>query len=526
MPEFYLTTPIYYATGKPHLGHAYTTILADAVARYQRQAGRSVLFLTGTDEHGQKMQEEADRRGIAPKALADEMAGSFQAAWSDLGISHDRFIRTTDADHVAVVKAVYERLWASGDIYAGSYEGWYCVHEERYWTEKDLGPDHTCPDCGRPVQLIDEKNYFFRMSKYQDALIRHIEEHPDWITPDSRRNEVLGFLAGPLSDLSVSRPKTRLGWGIELPFDSEHVAYVWLDALFNYVTASGVLDPEAGPDQAGFTEGHGGWWPADLHLIGKDILTTHCVYWPTLLMACGLELPKRVLAHGWWVVADTKMSKSLGNVVDPLALKQKVGTDAVRWYLLREMPTGSDASYTPERFITRYGELSNVLGNLVHRVTSMILKYRAGVVPGPGATQTPPTGAAAEGLFDAQAREALALYGSHMESLQVHDALATAMDLARAGNSFIEEQEPWVLARDASRAAELDQTLHALVRCLTVVSAMLFPVMPERMGGLIERLGLQDVPTLDDALDLAIAGKRVEKGDALFPRVELEVDEP
>lgn len=514
---YYLTTPIYYASGDPHLGHAYTTILGDAIARYNRQAGRSVMFLTGTDEHGQKIQEEANRRGVEPQQLADTMALVFQAAWTDLGISLDRFIRTTDADHVSVVRAVYERLWDKGDIYEGKYEGWYCVHEERYWTEKDLGPDHTCPDCGRPVQVIDEKNYFFRMSRYQDALIQHIEANPDWITPKSRRNEVLGFLAGPLSDLSVSRPKSRVAWGIELPFDPEHVAYVWVDALLNYVTASGVLDPDAGPNQAGFEEGHGGRWPADLHLIGKDILTTHCVYWPTLLMACGLDLPRRVLAHGWWVVADTKMSKSLGNVVDPLELKGRFGTDAVRWYLLREMPTGSDASYTPERFLTRYSELSNVLGNLVHRVTSMILKYREGRVPGGGGDAE--SGDGTETLARAT-EEALVSYRSNMESLRLHDALAAAMELARTANSFIEEQEPWALARDPSKAAQLDQTLHALVRCLTVIAAMLLPVMPERMNRLIERLGLQDVPTLADAQSVPINGKHVEKGDALFPRVD------
>jgi len=292
------------------------------------------------------------------------------------------------------------------------------------------------------------------------------------------------------------------------------VAYVWVDALLNYVTASGLLDPDAGPDQAAFDAGHGGRWPADLHIIGKDILTTHCVYWPTLLMACGLQLPKRILAHGWWVVADTKMSKSLGNVVDPLALMEQFGTDAVRWYLLREMPTGSDASYTPERFLTRYGELSNVLGNLVHRVTSMILKFRDGSVPDGDAHRLgPPTD------------DALSLYRSNMESLRLHDALAAGMELARTANSFIEEQEPWALARDPSQATELDRTLHALVRCLTVIAAMLLPVMPERMKRLVQRLGLQDVPTLGDAREVPISGKRVEKGDALFPRVD-DMDPP
>ena len=510
--SFYLTTPIYYATGEPHIGHAYTTILGDAIARYHRQAGRDVYFLTGTDEHGQKIQEEASRRGTSPRTLADEMASVFQAAWSELGISHDRFIRTTDPDHVAVVRAVYAHLWDSGDIYAGEYRGWYCVHEERYWTEKDLGPKQTCPDCGRPVQLIEETNYFFRMSRYQERLIRHIEENPGWIVPRTRRNEVLGFLSQPLADLSVSRPRSRVSWGIELPFDPDHVAYVWMDALFNYVTASGVLRPQNPAGEQGFgSSGDGSRWPADLHLIGKDILTTHCVYWPTMLMGCGLPLPRRVLAHGWWVVGETKMSKSLGNVVDPLALLSRFGTDAVRWYLLREMPTGSDASYTPERFVTRYGELSNVLGNLAHRVTSMVLKYREGTIPEGDADDL-------AGPMD----DTLASYRSNMEGLRLHDALAAAMDLGRAANSFIEAREPWVLARNPEDAVALDRTLHALSRCLVVIAAMLVPIMPERMEMLARRLGLQCVPLLEDAGAVRLVGRRVEKGDALFPRIDPE----
>ncbi len=283
-----------------------------------------------------------------------------------MDIRYDRFIRTTETGHQRVVQAFLDRLYRRGHIYDDIYSGWYCVHEERYWTEKDLGAGGTCPDCGRPVRRIEEKNYFFRMSRLQDALIRHVEEHPTWIVPEIRRNEVLGFLDKPLADLSISRPRSRLHWGVPLPFDEEHVTYVWVDALMNYVTASGAIDPGRGGGE-GFEDVSGSWWPADLHIVGKDILTPHAVYWPSLLMAAGLPLPRQLLVHGWWLSAGAKMSKSLGNVVDPLDLRTEFGTDAVRWYLLREMPTGADASYTPERFLTRYGELANVLGNLASR---------------------------------------------------------------------------------------------------------------------------------------------------------------
>ena len=377
----YLTTPIYYATGEPHIGHAYSTFLADALARYYRQSGARVFFLTGTDEFGQKIQEEAARRAVEPQVLCDRMASRFESAWREMDIRYDRFIRTTETGHQRVVQAFLDRLNRRGYIYDDIYSGWYCVHEERYWTEKDLGAGGTCPDCGRPVRRIEEKNYFFRMSRLQDALIRHVEERPKWIVPEIRRNEVLGFLGKPLADLSISRPRSRLHWGVPLPFDEEHVTYVWVDALMNYVTASGAIDPGRGRGKEGFEDVSGSWWPADLHIVGKDILTPHAVYWPTLLMAAGLPLPRQLLVHGWWLSAGAKMSKSLGNVVDPLDLRTEFGTDAVRWYLLREMPTGADASYTPERFLARYGELANVLGNLASRTTSMVERYTEGAVP-------------------------------------------------------------------------------------------------------------------------------------------------
>jgi methionyl-tRNA synthetase len=505
----YITTPIYYASGEPHLGHAYTTILADVLARFHRQDGADVLFLTGTDEHGQKIQEEAARRGMEPLELCDAMAERFAAAWDRLEISHDRFIRTTEAEHVAVVQAFLQRLHDRDQIYADTYTGWYCVHEERYWTEKDLGPEQACPDCGRPTRFVEEKNYFFRMGDYQERLIRHIEENPEWIVPEVRRNEILGFLQQPLSDLSISRPTSRLTWGVPLPFDEEHVAYVWVDALINYLTASGAIDPSAAPGEQGFDDVEGSWWPCDLHLIGKDILTTHAVYWPTLLMGAGLPVFRRILAHGWWVVGDAKMSKSLGNVVDPLDLREEFGTDAVRWYLMREMPTGQDASYTPERFLTRYGELANVLGNLASRTTGMLGKYRDGVVPD----------AAGRGLDEAVAA-ALESTRSAMAAYKVHEALGAAMDLARAANGYVEERRPWTQAKDPEQSDELDETLATLVRTLVVLCALFQPVAPGKMEELAATLGLEAVPDLVEATALETAGRRVEKGAPLFPRVE------
>ncbi len=506
----YITTPIYYATGEPHLGHAYTTILADVLARFHRQDGAEVLFLTGTDEHGQKIQDEAAARGVRPIELCDVMAERFAAAWERLEISHDRFIRTTEAEHVAVVRAFLTRLWERDQIYEGTYEGWYCVSDERYWTEKDLGPDKTCQICGKPVTHVEEKNYFFKMSAYQDALVRHIEDNPDWIVPAHRRNEILGFLRQPLGDLSISRPKTRVHWGIELPFDTDHVAYVWVDALINYLTASGAVTPDAPPEGQGFDDVSGSWWPADLHTMGKDILTTHAVYWPTLLMGVGLPVPRQILAHGWWVVGETKMSKSIGNVVDPLALRERFGTDAVRWYLMREMPTGGDASYTPERFLARYDELANVLGNLASRVVSMIVKYRDGVIP-----EAPGNG------LDDDITKTLGAVRAAMAGYRVHDALAAAMDLARLANGYVEERAPWSQAKDPGQATELDETLATLARALAILAALFQPVAPAKMADLAGQLGLEAVPTLEGAEALELAGRRVRRGGPLFPRVEL-----
>jgi methionyl-tRNA synthetase len=511
------TTPIYYASGDRHIEHAYTTILTDVFARFWRQEGHEVFFLTGTDEHGQKMYEEAHRRGITPRALCDQMAAGFRAAWQELDISFDRFIRTTDPDHVAVVGAFLQHLWDRGEIYADAYRGWYCVYEERYWTEKDLGPERACPDCGRPTREIEEKNYFFRMSAYQDRLVRHIEENPGWIWPPMRRNEVLGFLAQPLEDLSISRPRSRLPWGIALPFDQKHVAYVWVDALINYVTASGAIHPEEPSGSQGFEDTSASRWPADLHLIGKDILTPHAVYWPTMLMAAGLPLPRGILSHGWWLTGEQKMSKSLGNVVNPLELRGRFGTDAVRWYLLREMPTGQDASFTTDRFLTRYEELANVLGNLASRTLGMTEKYREGLVP---------DGSAA-GL-DQEIADTLSCVGTAVADFRLHEALHAAMELARRANGYVEEREPWAQAKaeasDPACASDLDETLATLARALAVLAAMLQPVCPGKMAELSRRLGLDRVPTLAEAADLRLGGARVEKGAPLFPRMDVGRD--
>jgi methionyl-tRNA synthetase len=507
MNRRFLTTPIYYATGDPHLGHAYTTVLTDTLARYYRQTGAEVRFLTGTDEHGQKMQEAAAKNDLAPIELANKMAESFEAAWKDLNISFDRFIRTTEPEHIGVVTVILDRLWAKGQIYDDLYSGWYCVQEERYWTERDVGAEHLCPDCKRPVEFVEEKNYFFRMSDYQERLIQHIEAHPDWIVPETRRNEVLGFLKQPLQDLSISRPKSRLSWGITLPFDPDHVCYVWVDALINYVTASGLLDPDGGAEQKGFTDPGDSWWPASLHVMGKDIITTHAVYWPTLLMAADLALPEQILAHGWWLMDEAKMGKSVGNVVDPLALREDYGTDGVRWYLLRDMPTGSDASYTQERFQSRYDELANVFGNLASRTISMIGKYCDGTIP------------EAEGAgLAGDIASTLSAVTEHMDALRVHDAVAAAMELARTANGYVDRQEPWALAKDASRSGDLDETLASLARVLAVLTALFFPATPQKMTDLAHQLGLESVPTLEEARSIPLGGLRVEKGAPLFPR--------
>jgi methionyl-tRNA synthetase len=502
---FYITTPIYYVNDEPHLGHAYTTILADALARYAQLRGSETFFLTGTDEHGQKVQEAAQARGVDERTHADEMVVRFQHLWDELNVAYDDFIRTVEERHVRVVQHVLQDLWDKGEIYLDEYEGWYCIPDERFWTEKDL-QDGNCPDCGRPVVRLTESNYFFRMGKYQDWLIDYINTHPNFIQPETRRNEVLGFLQQPLGDLCISRPKSRLSWGIELPFDTDYVTYVWFDALLNYVTAAGYLD-----DPGRFER----LWPQVIHLIGKDILTTHCVYWPTMLKAAGLTLPKTIFAHGWWVIQGAKMSKSRGNVIKPLDLAEIYGVDAFRYFLLRDMTLGRDADFSEEGLVHRYeGELANDLGNLLHRVVNMIGRYHDGYIPEP--QQTGVNGTILRERGQATTRRVLA----QVEKMRLNEALGNIMAYVSEINSYLEQKKPWSLAKQPGRRAEVGTILYTAAESLRVASILLWPVMPEKMAELWQRLGWEPGRDLHQALESGRLqpGAQVVEGPPLFPR--------
>jgi methionyl-tRNA synthetase len=501
---FYVTTPIYYVNDEPHLGHAYTTILADVLARYARLRGRETFFLTGTDEHGQKVQEAAGRRDVAPQAHADEMVVRFRQAWERLHVDYDDFIRTTEARHARVVETVLKDLWDRGEIYQGAYEGWYCVPDERFWTEKDL-VDNNCPDCGRPVERIVEPNYFFRMSAYQGWLTDYITAHPEFVQPETRRNEVLGFLRQPLGDLCISRPAERLSWGIPLPFDPDYVTYVWFDALINYVTAAGYL-----VDDGRFSR----LWPRALHLIGKDILITHCVYWPTMLRAAGLCLPRAIFAHGWWVISGTKMSKSRGNVVKPLDLAEVYGVDAFRYFLMRDMALGRDADFSEESLRHRYqGDLANDLGNLLHRLVNMVGRYSDGRIPAPGE----PT--AEEVDLRQRCLDLVPEVFGLVDALALNEALARTMEVVGQINGYLERTAPWKQAK-AGQTERVATILYTATEALRVVAILLQPVLPERMAELWHRLGWQSPASLRDGLGWGKlqAGAQVVAGPPLFPR--------
>lgn len=513
MGTFYITTPIYYVNDEPHIGHAYTTIMADVLARFHRLAGDEVLFVTGTDEHGQKVDEAAKKRASSPQAHADEMVVRFRDLWQVLNISNDDFIRTTEDRHKRVVSDILQRIYDAGEIYAADYEGWYCIPDERFWTERDLIAGN-CPDCGRPTVKISEKNYFFRMSAYQNWLIEHIETHPEFIRPEKRRNEILGFLRQPLGDLCISRPKSRLGWGIPLPFDDEYVCYVWFDALINYITAPGYL-----ADAARFEH----WWPASCHLIGKDILTTHCVYWPTMLKAMGAPLPETVMAHGFWLVDETKMGKSLGNAVRPLDLADKYGVDAFRYFLVRDMTLGQDSDFSEVAFVQRYNtELANELGNLLNRSVVMAARYLDGVIPGIDRNH------AALAALKARTAETLAAVADAIDALNPNAALDAIWRLVREANRFVEVQAPWHLAKDASKRAELEVTIYALLETMRQLSVLLFPVIPSKARAIWQQLGASGSPEEIHLDDLKLWGGldpdgEVAPGSPVFPRIE-EVD--
>ncbi|MDH4027566.1 MAG: methionine--tRNA ligase, partial [Nitrospirota bacterium] len=441
--KFYVTTPIYYVNDVPHIGHAYTTIAADMLARYNRLRGRDVFFLTGTDEHGQKVEKAARERGKTPKEHADSMVGNFRALWKKLDISEHAFIRTTDTQHIKIVQEVLQDLWEKGEIVKRSYSGWYCTPDERFWTEKEV-VDGNCPDCKRPVEHIQEENYFFLMSRYKDDLVKHIENNPSYIMPETRRNEVLGFLKNQeLGDLCISRPKSRLSWGVPLPFDEDFVTYVWFDALLNYYSGTKYLAPVGARHAAPLQ-----WWPADHHLVGKDILTTHAVYWSTMLMARGWPLPKNIFAHGWWTVDGQKMSKSLGNVVDPGEMADRYGVDAFRYFLFREVTFGLDGNFSEDALIRRINtELANDLGNLLSRFITMAEKFSDGEIDLSFGNLTAMNPIAKECILS-MLNAADDTHYQHWSSLRFNIILDHIWDIISSANNHIAQEEPWKLAKE------------------------------------------------------------------------------
>jgi methionyl-tRNA synthetase len=501
---FYLTTPIYYVNARPHLGHAYTTIVADTMCRYRRLRGDRVFFLTGTDEHGDKIAQAAAAAGVSAQAYADEISGVFRDAWRRLGITNDDFIRTTEPRHAAVVQALLARLHDAGEIYFGKYGGLYCFGCERFYTEKEA-VDGKCPQHLTALQFIEEENYFFRMSKYQDWLIALLEERPELIRPERYRNEVLGFLREPLQDLSISRPKSRLQWGIPLPFDDRFVTYVWFDALINYVSALG------GPGAPGFRE----FWPHAQHLIGKDILKPHGVYWPCMLKAAGLLVYHGLQVHGYWNLGGGKMSKSIGNVVEAFQLTDKYGHDAFRYFLMREMTFGLDANFSEEALVGRLNsDLANDLGNLVSRATTMIVSFAGGTVPFPGDP----------GLDAAVVRDTLAKVRAEvdaaMDEFAFQRALVSIWEFIRIVNGYIDAVQPWALARDVGRRDRLDGALYTLAEALRCLAILLDAFLPEAAGRIRGLLALEPQGLAELTWGRLAPGTTVTKAAALFPRVD------
>jgi methionyl-tRNA synthetase len=519
--KFYVTTPIYYVNDKPHIGHSYTTILADVLASYHRLMGVPTHFLTGTDEHGQKVQQAADANGITPQQQCDQTVVRFQELWKRLEIHHDDFIRTTEERHKRVVRQTLQDLFDRDEIYKAEYEGWYCVGCERFFMEKDL-VEGNCPECGRKVDAIIETNYFFRMSKYQQWLIDYIEAHPTFIQPAFRANETLGFLKNKaLQDLCISRPKSRLAWGIELPFDSNFVTYVWFDALINYISAVGYQS-----DEEQFKK----WWPCSCHLIGKDILTTHTVYWPTMLKAMGVEMPQSIFAHGWWLTGRTKMSKSLGNVVNPMDMIDQYGVDAFRYFLVAEMTLGQDASFTEEAFVKRYNsDLANDLGNVANRVLNMISRYCDDKMPAPASGDFGLDTALEEQLWK-DTVEVAEQMGPMICDMKLDASVQLVMTAVRKINVFLQERAPFRLAKEAGSEAAVAHCLYTAAECLRVCAALLYPVMPEKMATLRGCLGMEDTkPALARLTTFGglRVGAPVSQPGGLFPRIEVKkVDEP
>ncbi|MCA0972728.1 methionine--tRNA ligase [Halobacillus litoralis] len=516
MPEekntFYITTPIYYPSGNLHIGHAYTTVAGDAMARYKRLQGYEVMYLTGTDEHGQKIQKKADEKGVAPQEYVDEIVSGIKQLWDKLDISYDDFIRTTQDRHKKVVAKIFDYLMQKGDIYLDQYEGWYCTSCESFFTERQLDDGH-CPDCGGPVEKVKEESYFFEMSKYVDQLLDFYEKNPTFIQPESRKNEMINnFIKPGLEDLAVSR--TTFDWGVGVPGNEKHVIYVWIDALSNYITALGYDSDDDSRYQK--------FWPADVQLVGKEIVRFHTIYWPIMLMALDLPLPKQVFAHGWILMKDGKMSKSKGNVVDPVQLSDRYGLDALRYYLLREVPFGSDGVFTPEAFVERTNyDLANDLGNLLNRTVAMISKYFDGEIP--AVTQS-------ENEFDQDlekmAQETRLSVENALENMEFSVALADLWKFVSRTNKYIDETQPWVLAKDESQKDRLGNVMAHLAESLRHIGVLLQPFLTQTPERIFKQLGVQsdDLKTWNSMTEFGAipAGTKVQKDDPIFPRLDAE----